>query len=61
MSSIGYCPQFNPINEVLTGKETLTFYAEIRGKHPNQVKIEVDKWISSLGRHTTTPKSKYIV
>lgn len=51
MSRIGYCPQFDPINEVLTGRETLTFYAKIRGKHPEQINYEVDQWMDLLGKY----------
>lgn len=28
---MGYCPQFDAINDLLTGKEHLEFYARLRG------------------------------
>lgn len=29
--SMGYCPQFDALDELLTGKEHLEFYARLRG------------------------------
>lgn len=29
--NIGYCPQFNALNDLLTGREHLTFYARLKG------------------------------
>lgn len=28
---MGYCPQFDAINDLLTGREHLEFYARLRG------------------------------
>ena len=28
---MGYCPQFDALDELLTGKELLTYYSQIRG------------------------------
>lgn len=28
---MGYCPQFDALDDLLTGKELLTYYAQIRG------------------------------
>ncbi|CAG5118690.1 unnamed protein product, partial [Candidula unifasciata] len=30
-TNMGYCPQFDPLIDVLTGRETLTMYARLRG------------------------------
>lgn len=49
MKQIGYCPQFDGINEVLTGEEMLQHFAIIRGIPPKYVKGQVDDWISVLG------------
>lgn len=46
---IGYCPQFDAINDQLTGKESLTLMAILRGIPPKNTKKHVDKWIKLLG------------
>ena len=35
---IGYCPQFDALEEILTGKEILMYYARIRGMSKNDAK-----------------------
>lgn len=38
---LGYCPQFDALNGLLTGREQLAFYARVRGipeKHLNKVR-----------------------
>ncbi|XP_050431314.1 phospholipid-transporting ATPase ABCA3-like isoform X2 [Adelges cooleyi] len=49
MSMIGYCPQFDALNDQLTAKETLRLMAILRGISPNNAKKHVDKWIKDLG------------
>ncbi|KAJ9595472.1 hypothetical protein L9F63_013336, partial [Diploptera punctata] len=49
LSQIGYCPQFDAINEALTGREMLTLFADLRGIHSNSTSHEVNKWISLMG------------
>nr|AYM45137.1 ATP-binding cassette subfamily A member 1b [Carassius auratus] len=47
--NMGYCPQFDAINDLLTGREHLEFYAILRGVPENQV-CEVAEWgIRKLG------------
>lgn len=46
---IGYCPQFNAMNDQLTGGETLKLMAILRGISPLNTKYHVDKWIKLLG------------
>lgn len=46
---IGYCPQFDAINDQLTGRETLNLMAVLRGISPLNTKKHVDKWIKLLG------------
>lgn len=35
--NMGYCPQFDAINELLTGREHLEFYALLRGVPEKEV------------------------
>jgi ABC-type multidrug transport system ATPase subunit len=49
LAQIGYCPQFDGINDVLTGHEMLTLFAILRGVSKNSTKYEVNKWIVLLG------------
>uniref|UniRef100_A0A8C2ZZ16 P-type phospholipid transporter n=1 Tax=Cyclopterus lumpus TaxID=8103 RepID=A0A8C2ZZ16_CYCLU len=47
--NMGYCPQFDSINELLTGREHLELYAVLRGV-PEQEVCEVAEWgIRKLG------------
>ncbi|XP_059372109.1 phospholipid-transporting ATPase ABCA1b [Carassius carassius] len=47
--NMGYCPQFDAINDLLTGREHLEFYAILRGVPEKQV-CEVAEWgIRKLG------------
>ncbi|XP_069681460.1 phospholipid-transporting ATPase ABCA3-like [Periplaneta americana] len=49
LSEIGYCPQFDAINEALTGREMLRLFAKLRGVSPVAVESEIDKWIRKMG------------
>merc|ERR1719458_2429180 len=48
LQSIGYCPQFDSIIEVLTGREMLTLFARIRGlrSSENRITTELEKLAS---------------
>lgn len=46
---IGYCPQFDALNDKLTGRETLKLMAILRGISPTNADKHVDKWIELLG------------
>jgi len=46
---IGYCPQFDSIIEVLTGREMLSLFAHIRGVPASQRKDEINKWLDFVG------------
>ena len=60
--SFSYCPQFDSIIEVLTGREILNLFADIRGVPPTRKKDEVDKWISFVGKsHRSFPKINLII
>uniref|UniRef100_H3CLI7 ATP binding cassette subfamily A member 1 n=1 Tax=Tetraodon nigroviridis TaxID=99883 RepID=H3CLI7_TETNG len=46
--NMGYCPQFDAINELLTGREHLELYAVLRGVPGDQV-CDVAEWAVRLG------------
>ncbi|KAG1691224.1 ATP-binding cassette sub-family A member 17 [Nymphon striatum] len=46
-SQIGYCPQFDPLLELLTGREMLFLFARLRGIQANKI-IEVVKTLIEL-------------
>lgn len=45
--NMGYCPQFDAINDLLTGREHLEFYAILRGV-PEEEVCEVCIQISAI-------------
>ena len=45
---MGYCPQFDAIFPLLTGREHLTFYARLKGVREKDVKAVVDAQIRKL-------------
>jgi ABC-type uncharacterized transport system ATPase subunit len=49
LEQIGYCPQFDAINEALTGREMLKLFASLRGISKINVDSEVSKWIKLMG------------
>jgi ATP-binding cassette subfamily A (ABC1) protein 3 len=49
LSSIGYCPQFDGIVGVLTGKEMLQLFCRLRGVEAGAVEREAIKWLQNLG------------
>lgn len=44
--NLGYCPQFDAIDELLTGQEHLEFYARLRGVPENEVTM-----VTALSSH----------
>ncbi|XP_032129352.1 retinal-specific phospholipid-transporting ATPase ABCA4-like [Sapajus apella] len=46
---MGYCPQFDAIDELLTGREHLYFYARLRGVPAEEIEKVADWSIKSLG------------
>jgi len=50
LAQIGYCPQFDAINEALTGREMLKLFASLRGVSENHINYEVNKWLTLLGK-----------
>jgi len=57
LSMIGYCPQFDSIIEVLTGREMLLLFARLRGIKDDQA--EADKWLKALGIINFTLKAPF--
>ncbi|KAG8270789.1 hypothetical protein J6590_077319 [Homalodisca vitripennis] len=49
LSQIGYCPQFDAINKLLTGREMLRVYALLRGVPSALCESEVTKWVNIMG------------
>merc|ERR1712156_93908 len=63
LQSIGYCPQFDSIIEVLTGREMLTLFARIRGlrSSENRINVELEKLASfvDLTQYLDRPCGQY--
>ena len=49
LAQIGYCPQFDSIVEVMTGREMLTLFARLRGIKSKEIASAVNHWISEVG------------
>ena len=49
LAQIGYCPQFDSIIDVMTGREMLTLFARLRGMQHSQIKEEVNYWLQEVG------------
>lgn len=47
---MGYCPQFNAINHVLTGRQTLQVFARLRGIPKEDINGEVENLLEVLGK-----------
>ncbi|XP_072824279.1 retinal-specific phospholipid-transporting ATPase ABCA4 isoform X2 [Vicugna pacos] len=47
--SMGYCPQFDAVDDLLTGREHLYLYARLRGVPAEEIKRVTDWSIQSLG------------
>jgi len=46
---LGYCPQFDALYELLTGREHLTMYANVIGVSPERVPVLVDSMLQLCG------------
>ncbi|KAM9265335.1 phospholipid-transporting ATPase ABCA7 [Morus bassanus] len=58
---MGYCPQFDAITDLLTGREHLEFYSRLRGV-PEEETLRVAQWGITklgLGPHADRPAGKY--
>lgn len=49
LSHIGYCPQFDALDEHLTGIEILSMYAKLRGVPDDLITAQINSWINLLG------------
>nr|XP_046235853.1 phospholipid-transporting ATPase ABCA1-like isoform X1 [Scatophagus argus] len=47
--NLGYCPQFDAIDELLTGQEHLEFYARLRGVPEDEITMVAEWGIQKLG------------
>ncbi|KAJ7308251.1 hypothetical protein JRQ81_008776 [Phrynocephalus forsythii] len=59
--NMGYCPQFDAINDLLTGREHLVFYCRLRGIPEDEIS-RVVKWVlSALGlmQYAERPAGRY--
>ncbi|KAL1270498.1 hypothetical protein QQF64_029514, partial [Cirrhinus molitorella] len=55
--NMGYCPQFDAINDLLTGREHLEFYARLRGVPKKEVSMVAEWGIQKLGLVKYSEKS----
>ncbi|XP_047448746.1 phospholipid-transporting ATPase ABCA1-like isoform X2 [Mugil cephalus] len=55
--NLGYCPQFDAINDLLTGREHLEFYARLRGVPEKEVTMVAEWGIQKLGLVKYSSKS----
>ncbi|XP_041925700.1 phospholipid-transporting ATPase ABCA1 [Alosa sapidissima] len=55
--SMGYCPQFDALNDLLTGREHLEFYARLRGVPEKEVAMVAEWGIQKLGLLKYSTKS----
>ncbi|XP_030636239.1 phospholipid-transporting ATPase ABCA1 [Chanos chanos] len=59
--NMGYCPQFDAINDLLTGREHLEFYARLRGIPEKEVPMVAEWGIQKLGlvKYSGKPAGTY--
>lgn len=50
LSNLGYCPQFDGIIGVLSGKNMLGLFARLRGIPSNLVDQEAEMWLQRAGK-----------
>lgn len=46
--NLGYCPQFDALIDQMTGRETLTMYARLRGIEESQIKSVVNELLDTM-------------
>ena len=58
---IGFCPQTDPLLELMTGTETLWFFGRVRGIAPASLRIRCRDLIEQVGlsRHADKPCGTY--
>ncbi len=49
LRQVGYCPQFDSIIEVLTGREMLRLFGRLRGLPKEIVEEEIEHWLRVFG------------
>jgi hypothetical protein len=55
---LGYCPQSSPLLEQLTGRETLTFYAQLRGLEPAALPAHCEELLRQRLRPTALLRAR---
>lgn len=50
---VGYCPQKGGLIDFLTGRQSLYFFAALRGVPWKNIREEVDKWLDVFGNYVT--------
>ena len=58
---IGYCPQFDPLLDKMTGREMLNLFARLRGVHTRNVNVIVNNLIemTDLAKHADKTTESY--
>ena len=46
---VGYCPQTDPLLDLMTGYESLWFFGRIRGIPPAELEVRVNTLITKVG------------
>ena len=49
LKNIGYCPQFDALLPMLTGRQHLQLFARLRGCSSQETEIQVQRWLHNLG------------
>ncbi|CAH8431328.1 unnamed protein product [Schistosoma rodhaini] len=49
LKNLGYCPQFDAVHDLLTGRETLSLYARLRGFPENEISKTVSELLQNMG------------
>uniref|UniRef100_A0A8D2J684 P-type phospholipid transporter n=1 Tax=Varanus komodoensis TaxID=61221 RepID=A0A8D2J684_VARKO len=59
--NMGYCPQFDAINNLLTGREHLSFYSRVRGIPESEIPAVSNWGLSTLGlvQYADRPAGRY--
>ena len=59
--AVGYCPQVDPLLDLMTGYETLWFFGRIRGVEPQKLTVKVSSLIDEVGlaKHAHKPCGTY--
>ena len=59
--AIGYCPQSDPLFDLLTARETLWFYGRIRGVEKGVLLTRIEKLIEQVRSRLTLPLNYHFI